>query len=83
MTPTDWKNPELANNELFISPRDSEGTRKPCVITAMTITAILTNARAEALANCSYTYLSACVLINDFMKADSNLGNIPVKRKRV
>jgi hypothetical protein len=51
ITPTAWKKPELIKNRLFTSPRDSEGTRNPWVITATTITNILMSAKADALAS--------------------------------
>lgn len=57
MTPTDWKNPELAKRRLFTSPRDSDGTRRPCVITAITMTIILIKARVDAFAN--YSFISS------------------------
>lgn len=51
ITPTAWKKPELIMRRLLISPRESDGTRKPCVMTVTTITIILTRASADAFAN--------------------------------
>lgn len=68
----------LKTRWLLISPRDSDGTRKPWVITVTTMTIMLTNAKADAFAS----YLSVSLWsLRDTQWSD--LGDVSIQRQWV